>query len=178
MYSQYQHYRQQNPSTTAYSSTQASNWNTTQTTGHSHSNYSSSSHYSSGANNPQPVSNNSNSKLIPGKPVEHYTTYYHGWNSQATELEQQLRMLPANNYEGKKDIQNKLEWAKYYADISSQAAHFFFTRILTQTLLPLIFLQNHPRKPLRFPPQAQTNRTPLHLIKHKRILQVEMLLKK
>lgn len=122
MYSQYQYY-QQNASATTYSSSQASTWNATQT-GHSHSHYSSSSHYSSGANNPQPA--NSNVQTPIAKPVEYYTTFYHGWNSQATELEQQLRMLPANNHEGKKDIQNRLDWAKYYADLSSKAAHFFY----------------------------------------------------
>jgi len=115
MYSQYQYYQQQNPSTTAYSSSQARNSH--------HSNYSS-SHYSSGVNNPQ--TNNTGATALPVKPVEYYTTCYHGWNSQATELEQQLRMLPANNPEGKKDTQNRLEWAKYYADQSSKAAHFFY----------------------------------------------------
>ncbi|KAL3943048.1 MAG: hypothetical protein SGBAC_002867 [Bacillariaceae sp.] len=114
MYSQYQYYQQQNPATTTYSSSQTSN---------SQSNYAS---YSAALqNNPQPTGMNTGAPALPVKPVQHYTNCYHGWNSQVTELEQQLRMLPANNPEGKKEIQNRLDWAKYYADSSSKAAHFF-----------------------------------------------------
>ncbi|CAJ1950552.1 unnamed protein product [Cylindrotheca closterium] len=118
MYSQYQSFQQQNPSTTVYSSSQPAT--------HSHSNYTAtSSHYSAGVTN-NPQTSNTGTTALTVKPVEYYTTCYHGWNSQATKLEQQLRMFPVNNPEGKKETQSRLDWAKYYADRSSKAAHFFY----------------------------------------------------
>jgi len=96
MYNQYQSYHQQNqPTTTAYSSS-------------------------------QPTNSNVNGTVLSAKPVEYYTSSYHGWQLQATEWEQQYRMLPASNAQGKQEIQKRIDWAKYYADLSSKAAHYFY----------------------------------------------------
>lgn len=75
-------------------------------------------------------------------PVELYTEYYHGW--QAAEKEYERTVAPGA--ERKRQVQ----WAQYYADLSSRAAHHYY-----QT----------PSQPVPFdlppaPPKLTTTTTP------------------
>jgi len=56
-------------------------------------------------------------------PVETYTTYYNGWTAREKE-----ETIKANTLHGelKAEAQRQAAWAKYYADLSSRAAHHFY----------------------------------------------------
>ena len=65
--------------------------------------------------------------LIPSNPVETYTEYYHSWLAHGKECEEYLRHLPRENEGQRTETQRRVEWAKYYADESSRAAHHFYS---------------------------------------------------
>jgi hypothetical protein len=68
-----------------------------------------------------------NSNTIPPRnKVEHFTNCYHGWKAHGEQCEQQLPMIHASNVQGRQEVQQQIDWAKYYADLSSRAAHHFY----------------------------------------------------
>jgi SAC3/GANP family len=86
------------------------------------------------------VSALSASESAPAK-VAMYTSYYHKWNASYLKFIEMKRQDAKN-----KDLDNQIQWAKYYADLSSQAAHFFFnnpTAITVPFQLPPAPLDNN-----------------------------------
>jgi SAC3 family protein LENG8/THP3 len=77
----------------------------------------------------------------PAVKVAKYTQYYHQWTARVKEYEQHLERLPLTSVE-RVEAQRNADWAKYYADQSSRAAHHF---------------HNHPLNPAPFelPPEPQ-----------------------
>lgn len=56
--------------------------------------------------------------------AEIYTAYYHQWiDSYNSFLAQSKEPLPPHK---RSDLENQIQWTKYYADLSSQAAHYFY----------------------------------------------------
>eukprot|EP00980_Cylindrotheca_fusiformis_P009933 scaffold2195_cov132-Cylindrotheca_fusiformis.AAC.17 len=81
----------------------------------------------------QPTTTFSSSQQIPLKTttpqrnqVEHYTKCYHGWKAHGDQCQHQLSLLPASDVQGRNEAQRRIDWAKYYADLSSRAAHHFY----------------------------------------------------
>ena len=113
MYAQYQSYQQPN----AAASNQQQTWNGSAWVTAPHP-AQSSTH--STYEQPQKTS------VLPPNPVTTYTEYYHGWTAHGKECQANLRRLgPANTHE-RQEAQRMVDWAKYYADESSRAAHFFY----------------------------------------------------
>lgn len=78
---------------------------------------------SSSNNNP------TNTTSIPENPVATYTRYYHKWMECWKDYTQQFeRLNRAGSADAsvKTDLEQRIEWAKYYADESSRAAHYFY----------------------------------------------------
>jgi hypothetical protein len=63
---------------------------------------------------------------IPDNPVVAYTQYYHGWQAHGKECEEELRQVPTGNTTERTEVQRRVDWAKYYGDNSSRAAHHFY----------------------------------------------------
>lgn len=74
--------------------------------------------------------------------VEVYTGYYHGWQQYLKEYER----LPDSH----SDRQQHMDWARYYADQSSRAAHYYYEQS-TRGLL------NPPSPPFDLPPAPPTS---------------------
>ena len=70
-------------------------------------------------NNPQQPSKQ---QIIPPNPVETFTQYYHAWTKREEHLRQQLTTIGPNE---RQNIESDRQWAKYYAEESSRAAHHF-----------------------------------------------------
>jgi hypothetical protein len=115
MYAQYQYYQQ--PSTAVASQQQAMTWNgsawvTTASAVQS-------STYSTYEQPTKPAA-------IPPNPVATFTQYYHAWQANGKECEEYLRKIPFSNTTERTETQRRVDWAKYYADQSSRAAHHFY----------------------------------------------------
>ena len=81
------------------------------------------------ANNPQIPTQ------IPPNPVQTFTKYYHEWTAREKNLGEQLQRLASGNASGtvfadqlqqRQKLESDRQWAKYYADESSRAAHHFY----------------------------------------------------
>lgn len=118
MYAQYQYYQQQ-PSAATVSSQQTWNGSAWVTT---NSSVQSASTYSTYEQPQKPALPNK----IPENPVTAYTNYYHSWLAHGKECEEYLRQLPAANTKERAETKSRIDWAKYYADESSRAAHHFY----------------------------------------------------
>ena len=77
--------------------------------------------YPNNNNNTQPQQKQ---QTVPPNPVETFTQYYHGWNKREEELKNYLRTLGANSSE-RQNTESNRQWAKYYSEESSRAAHHF-----------------------------------------------------
>lgn len=136
MYSQYQYYQQQQQQQQA-------------TTTHA-----SSSQSYGGTNNYTSYQSTQPASTRTSNPVEHFTKAYHGWQAHGNECEAQLRMIPDSDVQGRQEVQRRVDWAKFYADQSSRAAHHFYS---------------NPNTPAPFdlppdPPQTNTTVKPIHSI--------------
>lgn len=118
MYTQYQQYQQ--PAAAASSQQQAMTWNGSAWVNTTSSNVQSST-YSTYEQPRQPAT----TTTLPPNPVSAYTQYYHGWQAHGKECEEYLRKIPISNTNERAEAQRRLDWAKYYADQSSRAAHHF-----------------------------------------------------
>jgi hypothetical protein len=120
MYTQYQNYQQ--PSTAVQTS--ALSWN-------------GAAWVSTPANSFTPVQSNTystyqqpvvektaSSSTIPPNPIQTFTEYYHSWQAHRQKQEQYLQQLPSDS-PLRPEAQRRVDWAKYYADQSSRAAHYF-----------------------------------------------------
>lgn len=56
--------------------------------------------------------------------AEMYTAYYHQWNASNNSFLEQSKQ-PSLTPQQRSEIENQMQWTKYYADLSSQAAHYF-----------------------------------------------------
>jgi len=136
-YNQYQNQNQQKPSSSSLErSAQGMEWNGTswiQVQSQSQSQLQSQSQsYNNNNNSMSNTPNTFSSQLqtspppnqvkIPPHPVQTYTQYYHGWTKRAKELSRSLTLHNGNNNH---EIENNHQWAKYYAEESSRAAHHF-----------------------------------------------------
>ncbi len=107
MYSQYQQYQQQ--SVTNSSSQGAAQWNGTSWV------------YPNNNSQQQPQQKQ---QIIPPNPVETFTQYYHDWTKREEQLRNRLKNLdPYHNQ--RQNLESNRQWAKYYAEESSRAAHHF-----------------------------------------------------
>eukprot|EP00531_Pseudo-nitzschia_arenysensis_P006272 CAMPEP_0116126990 /NCGR_PEP_ID=MMETSP0329-20121206/6612_1 /TAXON_ID=697910 /ORGANISM="Pseudo-nitzschia arenysensis, Strain B593" /LENGTH=809 /DNA_ID=CAMNT_0003621081 /DNA_START=121 /DNA_END=2550 /DNA_ORIENTATION=- len=115
MYAQYQQYQNQNnqyqqQSVTNSSSQGAAQWNGTSWV------------YSNNNNSQQQPQQKQ--QIIPPNPVETFTQYYHGWTKREEQLRNQLKTINPNHNE-RQNVESNRQWAKYYAEESSRAAHHF-----------------------------------------------------
>lgn len=122
MYTQYQNYQQ--PSTAAQTS--ALSWNGTawvSTPANSFTPVQSSTY----STYQQPVVETpaSSSTIIPPNPVQTFTDYYHSWQAHTQKQDKYLQQLPSYS-PLRAEAQRRVDWAKYYADQSSRAAHYFY----------------------------------------------------
>lgn len=119
MYAQYQQYQNQNSQyqqQTTTSSSGNAQWNGTAWEYPNNNNN----------NNPQhPQQAQRAQQNIPPNPVETFTQYYHGWTKRKEELETYLRTLGNDNNSERQNAQSNRQWAEYYAQESSRAAHHF-----------------------------------------------------
>eukprot|EP00751_Fragilariopsis_kerguelensis_P027476 CAMPEP_0170880804 /NCGR_PEP_ID=MMETSP0734-20130129/32659_1 /TAXON_ID=186038 /ORGANISM="Fragilariopsis kerguelensis, Strain L26-C5" /LENGTH=719 /DNA_ID=CAMNT_0011264409 /DNA_START=13 /DNA_END=2172 /DNA_ORIENTATION=+ len=134
-YNQYQNQNQQKPSSSSLErSAQGMEWNgTSWIQVQSQSQLQSQSYNNNNNNNSMSNTTNTfssqlqtspppNQVKIPPHPVQTYTQYYHGWTKRAKELSRSLTLHNGNNNH---EIENNHQWAKYYAEESSRAAHHF-----------------------------------------------------
>jgi hypothetical protein len=59
-------------------------------------------------------------------PVELYTEYYHGWKTCRDEYQ---RLDAQSSISSNPDRKQRLEWARWYADESSRAAHYYYEQM-------------------------------------------------
>jgi hypothetical protein len=118
MYSQYQQYQQQGGAVVA-SHQNGMTWNGRSWVATSHVNQSSSSTTSTYTGTSVSVSQPSTSAI---HPVTLYTQYYHDWKAREAAEEERARTLTGA---AKQEAQSHAAWARYYADQSSRAAHYF-----------------------------------------------------
>jgi hypothetical protein len=79
-----------------------------------------------------PTSNSNNNstqpqqqQIVPPNPVQTFTQYYHGWTKREEELRNSIRAFGARNDHERQTVESNRQWAKYYAEESSRAAHHF-----------------------------------------------------
>jgi len=70
-------------------------------------------------NNTQPPQR----QIVPPNPVETFTQYYHGWTKREEELKKHVNA--GKNDNERQTAESNRQWAKYYAEESSRAAHHF-----------------------------------------------------
>jgi hypothetical protein len=121
MYSQYQNFQQ--PSTAAQTS--AMSWNGSAWVSAPANSFTpvQSSTYSTYQQQPA-VEKPGSMTVIPPNPVQTFTEYYHSWQAHTQTQEQYLQQLPFNS-PLRAEAQRRVDWAKYYVDRSSRAAHYF-----------------------------------------------------
>jgi hypothetical protein len=134
MYTQYQSYQQQ--ASNSLSSSQRS-WNSS--TGFA-------------ATHQQQSPATTNIRSIPHNAVAQYTKYYHGWEAHGKVCMQQLKSISIGNIQARQEAQRRVDWAKYYSDLSSRAAHHFFQNP-NATTAPFDLPPEPPKNPTA--PQVQ-----------------------
>lgn len=111
---------------------------------------------------------NSNSTQIPDNPVQTFTKYYHEWTAREKQLGEEIANLShsglpfADQLQQRQQLENEKQWAKYYADESSRAAHHFYQNPNAQEApfaLPKAppSMQQAPPPPPPPPPKNNTN---------------------
>jgi SAC3 family protein LENG8/THP3 len=101
-----------------------------------------------------PVVQTDNKRIPAANPVATYTAYYHGWTAvatkAATEKQQQQQQ---HNAASAPELEQQETWAKYYADLSSRAAHYFHENP-SATVAPYDLPPAPPRSSTTSPPPA------------------------
>ncbi|CAB9499040.1 expressed unknown protein [Seminavis robusta] len=70
--------------------------------------------------------NSTDEKEAFAKMAMKYTEYYYQWKAQAEAQEKHLqRSLSLSSYD-RSEAQKQIDWFKYWADLSSRAAHYYF----------------------------------------------------
>lgn len=62
-------------------------------------------------------------QIVPPNPVTTFTQYYHGWTKRVEEISKYLKTC--SDITERQNAESNCQWAKYYAEESSRAAHHF-----------------------------------------------------
>eukprot|EP00533_Pseudo-nitzschia_delicatissima_P003636 CAMPEP_0116095264 /NCGR_PEP_ID=MMETSP0327-20121206/9571_1 /TAXON_ID=44447 /ORGANISM="Pseudo-nitzschia delicatissima, Strain B596" /LENGTH=775 /DNA_ID=CAMNT_0003586921 /DNA_START=120 /DNA_END=2447 /DNA_ORIENTATION=- len=120
MYAQYQQYQNQNnnqyqqqqQANTNSSSQGVAQWNGTSWVYPKNNNN----------NNNNPQQPPQKQQIVPPNPVETFTQYYHAWTKREEQLKNYLNSCSSKE---RQNVESNRQWAKYYAEESSRAAHHF-----------------------------------------------------